>query len=76
MNACLKKNDVAGFKKEFKNTYGVEYNEANIQKYYKNPTDANRATAFGKNQRILTSLNVRKHMFNPTKTEQPSSKQV
>lgn len=52
MNACLKKNDVAGFKKEFKNTYGVEYNEANIQKYYKNPTDANRATAFGKNPRI------------------------
>ncbi len=52
MNACLKKNDMAGFKKEFKNTYGVEYNEANIQKYYKNPTDANRATAFGKNPRI------------------------
>lgn len=52
MNACLKKNDMAGFKKEFKNTYGIEYNEANIQKYYKNPTDANRATAFGKNPRI------------------------
>lgn len=52
MNACLKKNDMAGFKKEFKNTYGIEYNEANIQKYYKNPTDANRVTAFGKNPRI------------------------
>ena len=52
MNACLKKNDMAGFKKEFKNTYGVEYNEANIQKYYKNPTDENRATAFGKKPRI------------------------
>lgn len=52
MNACLKKNDMAGFKKEFKNTYGVEYNEANIKKYYKNPTDANRKAAFGDNPRI------------------------
>ena len=52
MNTCLKKNDMAGFKKEFKNTYGVEYNEANIKKYYKNPTDANRKAAFGDNPRI------------------------
>lgn len=52
MNACLKKNDMAGFKKEFKNTYGIEYNEANIKKYYKNPTDANRKAAFGDNPRI------------------------
>ena len=29
-----------------------------------------------KTRGFLTSLNVRKHMFNPTKTEQPSSKQV
>lgn len=53
MRNYLDKGDMAGFKKAFKATYGVEYNEANVKKCLNNPnaTDADWQKAFG-NKRI------------------------
>jgi len=47
MNRCIKNQDMNGFQDAFKETYGVEYNEKNINEYYKHPTPENRKKAFG-----------------------------
>lgn len=47
MNTALKEKNMTKYKAAFKETYGVEYNEKNINEFYKNPTPQNRAKAFG-----------------------------
>lgn len=50
MNICLKRQDMQGFRDVFKDTYGVDYNEQNINEYYKHPTPENRKKAFGESR--------------------------